>query len=253
MEFTDVTGAGIVGHKIIRVFEGNIIYGVLHGRAIGELRAADPIRLRGEATTRMIIEGQPNWRADASFDGDLDKLPLTAKLQEPFRADMRGELLSLSSNFHWTGKADVHNFDMRAFGGGSALGIITGKLDVGGEMNAFHARGPLQVPGLGAGPFDIVFEGDYTDRVVNATHYEVTHKATGSHAEGQGTIETAENGPKLLLYGDWRGLALAAGRAVHGRDAADLLEPAGQVPARRAVALRDRGQRRSATSRSSTR
>jgi translocation and assembly module TamB len=205
-EFTNVSGAGIVGHKTIRVFEGNVIYGVLHGRAIGELVAADPIKLNGEATTRMIIEGQPNWRADASFDGDLDKLPLTAKLQEPFRADMRGELLSLSSNFHWTGIADVHNFDIQAFGGGTALGIITGKLDVGGEMNAFHARGPLQIPGLGAGAFDIVFEGDYTDRVVNATHYEVTHKATGSHAEGEGTIETADNGPKLLLFGDWRGL-----------------------------------------------
>ena len=119
---------------------------------------------------------------------------------------MRGELLTLSSNFHWTGKADVHNFDMQAFGGGSALGIIKGTLDVGGEMNDFHARGPLAVPGLGSGPFDIVFEGNYADRVVNATHYEVTHKATGSHVEGQGTIEPAENGPQLLLYGNWRGL-----------------------------------------------
>ena len=44
----------------------------------------------------------------------------------------------------------MHNFDLQAFGGGSALGIITGTLDVGGEMNEFHARGPLQVPGLGA-------------------------------------------------------------------------------------------------------
>jgi translocation and assembly module TamB len=205
-EFTRVSGAGIVGHKNIRIFEGNVIYGVLQGRAIGELRAADPILLSGEATTRMIIEGQPNWRADASFDGSLDKLPLTAKLQEPFRADMRGELLSLSNDFHWTGTAQVHNFDIQAFGGGKALGIITGTLDIGGEMNAFHARGPLQVPGLGAGAFDVVFEGDYTDRVVNARHYDVTHRATRSHIEGQGTIETAENGPKLLLHGDWRGL-----------------------------------------------
>jgi translocation and assembly module TamB len=205
-EFSAVSGAGIVGHKTIRIFEGSLIYGVLHSRAFGELRAADPIRLRGEASTRMLIEGQPTWRADASFDGNLDKLPVTARLHEPFRADMRGELLTLSSAFHWTGKADVHNFDLQAFGGGSALGIITGTLAVGGEMNAFHARGPLAVPGLGAGPFDIVFDGNYADRVVNATHYEVTHRATGSHADGRGTIETAENGPKLLLQGTWRTL-----------------------------------------------
>jgi len=119
VEFSEASGAGIVGSKTIRIFEGNIIYGILQARAIGELRAADVIELRGEATTRMIIEGQPEWRADANFDGDLDKLPLTATLQEPFRADMRGELLELSSNFHWIGKADVHNFDLRAFGAGA--------------------------------------------------------------------------------------------------------------------------------------
>ncbi len=37
-----------------------------------------PIRreLSGETTTRMIIEGQPEWLAETSFDGDLAKLPL---------------------------------------------------------------------------------------------------------------------------------------------------------------------------------
>ena len=206
VEFDDVSGAGIVGHKTIRIFEGHVIYGFLHSRAIGVLRADDPMKLSGETTTRMIIEGQPEWRADASFDGDLDKLPLTAILQTPFRADMRGELLELSTNFNWRGEAEVHNFDLQAFGAGDALGIITGTLELGGEMNEFHARGPLKVPGLGAGLFDLLFEGNYTDRVVYATHYEVKHRATGSHADGAGTIETADNGPKLMLAGSWRDL-----------------------------------------------
>ena len=73
-------------------------------------------------------------------------------------------------------------------------------------MNEFHARGPLKVPGLGAGLFDFVFEGNYADRVVNATHYEITHRATRSHADGAGTIEPADNGPKLMLAGRWREL-----------------------------------------------
>ena len=202
--FTDVRGAGIVGHKTIRIFDGSIVYGFLRSRALGELRAGDPMKLSGEATTRMIIEGQPEWRADASFNGDLDKLPLTAKLLAPFRADMQGELLSLSSAFHWQGEAQVHNFDLQAFGGGSALGIISGPLKVGGEMNAFHARGPLQVPGLGSGAFDVVFEGNYADGQVNATHYEFTHQATGSHVEGQGTIKPEDGGPRLELAGTWK-------------------------------------------------
>ena len=201
--FNEVNGAGIVGHKTIRIYEGNAIYGVLHARAIGVLRADNPIKLSGESTTRMIIEGQPEWLAQASFDGDLAKLPVTGKLQAPFRADMRGELLELNTNFHWQGKATVHNFDLRAFGAGGALGIVSGTLDVGGEMNAFHARGPLLVPGLGEGLFDMVFEGNYADDKVNATHYETTHRATGSHVDGAGTIEVVENGPKLDLAGNW--------------------------------------------------
>ena len=206
VEFDDVSGAGIVGHKVIRVFDGNINYGVLHARALGELRAADPIQLRGETTTRMIIEGQPEWRADVSFDGDLDKVPLGGKLQAPFRADLRGELLELTSNFHWTGQAEVHDFDLQAFGAGGALGIVSGTVDLGGEMNEFHGRGPLLIPGLGAGLFDVAFEGNYADRVVNATHYEATHRATGSHVDGAGTIEPVDGGPKLRLAGDWRDL-----------------------------------------------
>jgi len=201
--FNDVNGAGIVGHKTIRIYEGNAVYGVLHARATGVLRADNPIKLSGESTTRMIIEGQPEWLAQANFDGDLAKLPVTGKLQTPFRADMRGELLDMSSNFHWQGKATVHNFDLRAFGAGGALGIVSGNLDVGGEMNAFHARGPLLVPGLGAGLFDTVFEGNYADDKVNATHYETTHRATGSHVDGAGTIEVVENGPRLELAGHW--------------------------------------------------
>jgi translocation and assembly module TamB len=206
VDFTDVSGSGIVGHKTIRVFEGNVVFGFLRSRAIGELRAADVMKLSGEATTRMIIEGQPEWRADASFDGDLDKLPVTGKLQVPFRADLRGELLELSKNFHWQARADVHNFDLRAFGAGDALGIISGPLDLGGEMTDFHGRGPVLIPGLGEGQFDVLFEGNYGDGVVNATHYEVTHRATRSHADGSGTIQVEKGGPRLVLSGGWRGL-----------------------------------------------
>src|SRR5688572_22617454 len=202
--FEDVNGAGIVGHKTIRIFESSVTYGVLRSRALGVLRAGDPIKLEGEATTRLIIEGQPEWRADASFQGDLAKLPLRAKVQTPFRADFAGELLDLSKAFHWQGDAEVFNFDLQAFGGGGALGIVSGKLAVGGAMNAFHARGPLTVPGLGGGLFDFLFEGNYAERVLNATRYEITHRPTGSHVTGAGTIEPAENGPRLQLGGNWR-------------------------------------------------
>lgn len=204
VQFDQVRAAGTVGHRTIRIFESNVIYGVLSARALGVLRAEDPMQLQGEATTRMNIEGQPEWRADAEFDGDLAKLPVIATLQTPFRADFQGDMLDLNRAFRWTGNARVHDFDLADFGGGTALGIVSGTLEIGGEMNRFHARGPLTVPGLGAGLFDFSFDGDYADRVVNAQSYTVTHRATGSHVTGAGTIEPADNGPKLGLAGTWR-------------------------------------------------
>ena len=52
VEFLDASGAGIVASKSIRVFEGNIIYGVCR-RVPLVPGAADPMTLSGEATTRM--------------------------------------------------------------------------------------------------------------------------------------------------------------------------------------------------------
>ena len=111
-------------------------------------------------------------------------------------------------------------------------------------MNAFHARGPLKVPGLGQGLFDVLFEGNYADHVVNATHYEVTHRATGSHADGAGTIEAVDNGPKLDAGRPLARAALAAGRALHRGDSADLQQPRRQLSPRRRLALRAQRPRR---------
>ncbi len=203
VRFDDVSGAGIVGSKTIRIFESNLIYGYIHARALGELRAAEVMKLSGEATTRIIMAGQPEWRGDVSFDGDLAKLPVTGKLLTPFRADVTGELVDLSKAFFWKGHAQVFNFDLRAFGAGGALGIISGPLEVGGEMNDFHAFGPLLIPGLGGGPFDVAFAGDWADGRVNTSHYELKHRATGSYIEGAGTIRPEDGGPRLDLSGSW--------------------------------------------------
>ncbi|HUQ11832.1 MAG TPA: hypothetical protein VM146_16075, partial [Steroidobacteraceae bacterium] len=204
VQFDDVSGAGIIGHKTIRIFESNVIYGFIHARALGVVTAADPMmRLKGESTVRIVLKGQPEWRADTSFDGDLGKLPVIAQLQVPFRADFDGTLMDLSKAFFWKGHAQVFNFDLRAFGGGSALGIVSGPLELGGEMNDFHAHGPLSIPGLGSGQFDVAFAGDWADGRVNSSHYELRHRATGSFVEGNGTIRPEDGGPRLALSGNW--------------------------------------------------
>ena len=65
-----------------------------------------------------------------------------------------------------------------------------------------------------------------------------THKATGSHVDGQGTIETAENGPKLLLHGDWRGLRWPLAARFTAETPQIFSSPAGTVSPRGLLALR---------------
>src|SRR6185436_6739491 len=48
-----------------------------------------------------------------------------------------------------------------------------------------------------------VFDGNYAQGIVHATHYEFTHRATRSRVEGAGTIQAVDGGPKLDLVGTW--------------------------------------------------
>src|SRR5262249_29148672 len=80
---------------------------------------------------------------------------------------------------------------------------IFGALNVKGDANGFEGRGPLTPEGLHAGAFNTVFVGNYSDQVVNATHMEATHIASGAHAEGAGTFRVVTGGPELDLHGTW--------------------------------------------------
>ena len=139
----------------------------------------------------------------------------------------------------------MHNFDLSAFGAGDALGIVTGTLDIGGEMNAFHARGPLQIPGLGAGLFDTGLRGQLRGwrrqchpLRAHASRHRQPRRRRGHH-RGRGKRPEAGAGRRLARS------ALATGRALHRGDSAALQQSARQLPPRRRLALCAHGQRRS--------
>ena len=52
----------------------------------------------------------------------------TARFNAPFRADFTGKARDLTRGWNWSGKTQLHNFDLRAWGGGGALGQISGTL-----------------------------------------------------------------------------------------------------------------------------
>ena len=208
-----------VGTKEIRVFDSTLHYAGFEVRSTGTVHAATPIQLQGETRASMTTPGQPPWLANAQFDGDLDRLPITAVLLAPFNADFHGDARALSGDWHWQGASQVRDLDLRAWGLGGALGIIHGTLRLEGNRDGFGAQGALEPPGLKSGPLAVDFAGKYAAHVLDVAHLTIVHRGSGAQLAAAGQIGIVEGGPRLDLHGQWRDLRwpLAAGDAtVHG-------------------------------------
>jgi len=194
--------SGTVRQHTIKLFDTAFDWEAMHVTGSTKLTTADPMKISGAAHITLTWPEQPVWTIDATADGDLAVLPLQANITTPMRADFQGAARDLTAGWNWSGNAQVHDFDLRAWGGGDVLGRVTGTLAVHGDADGFAANGPLTPAGLAAGAFDTSFKGSYDDRVVTADRIEIKHPS-GAVLLGTGTIAVADNGPRLDLHGDW--------------------------------------------------
>ena len=97
----------------------------------------------------------------------------------------------------------VHDFDLEPFGGGRALGIISGELDVGASSSGYTASGNLTAPGLKAGPMAVTFDGRYQNKHVDIRSATVAHAPSGARASVRGGVDIVRGGPRLELGGQW--------------------------------------------------
>ncbi len=204
LEFRNVESSGVIRQRTIRFFRasGMLFDTAIDGTAL--LTAADPLELTGTARFAVALRGQPKWVATADVDGPVSALAVRAQLLEPFRADAPRGVLAMLGNWNYKGRASVRDFDLRRFGGGGALGIVSGELDLEIDRNGYRARGPLDPKGLAAGVFDTEFDGTYARRVVNARLIRFTHRSSGAQLDARGAITIASPGPRLDLTGEWR-------------------------------------------------
>jgi translocation and assembly module TamB len=204
LQGTQIDASGYLRRRTIRVFDSAFATGNIKVTGETELTAANPLAINGNVRVAVRNPGQPPWTFSASAHGDLNVLPLTVGLTAPFRADFQGEARKLTSHWNYSGNAKVADFDLRAWGGGNALGLVSGELALAGDAAGFSAHGTLTPAGLGAGQFAALFEGAYANSVLTAKRIEVTHQASGSHMTGVGTISIVDHGPRLNLKGAWR-------------------------------------------------
>ena len=202
LEATHVTGAAVLRHRTLRVFQAQGNLGDAHVEAIGELTAREPLGIRGEGHLTWAPAGQPAWNVSGSAAGDLNALKLSGRSLSPFRADFSGQALDLTRHWHIAGSASVENFDLRAWGIGGPLGLTKARLAVLWNRDGFSGRGKVDPTGLHAGEFDAEFDGAFANHVLTAKHMEARHPS-GAHAVGAGTFTIVPNGPRLDLHGSW--------------------------------------------------
>jgi translocation and assembly module TamB len=196
--------AGFIRRHTIQILSSAFTMGSMQITGNTELHAANPLGISGNVHVIQQSAGQPAWIFSTTAHGDLNTMPFTVGLTAPFSADFQGEARQLTAHWNWSGNAKVAGFDLRSWGGGNALGLMSGELTAAGDATGFNARGTVTPAGLGAGVFDAVFDGAYASNVLTATRIELTHRASGAHLTGAGTIGVVDNGPRLNLKGNWR-------------------------------------------------
>jgi translocation and assembly module TamB len=231
LEFTGLSGTGVMHRDLIRIFSSQLDAGLLHGEGAVTLRAATPLKIEAQTRWTWHPPEQPTWTLSASASGDLRRLGIAAAFTQPFRSSLHGAASDLTGAWHWGAEAAVQDFDLRAWNGGGLLGRLSGKLGLEGNAAGFAAQGTLESGGLAAGPFDVTFSGRYADRVLTATNLEITHRGSQATVTAAGDIGIAARGPRLDLHGSWRDFRWplvgkdAAARSPEGRFTAQGIWP----------------------------
>lgn len=202
---TNLSGAAVMRHLSIKFFQADGLLEGAHVSAIGELLAADPLGFQIKGHVDWHPDGQPAYVVDGSARGDLNILNIAARTASPFGADIKGQLRDLTSHAHFIGTAIVHDLELSAWGISGPLGSITGRLALSGDLDGFHAQGPMNPGGLKAGDFEVLFDGGFANHLLTAKRMEARHVDSGARASGAGTIAIVEHGPRLDLKGNWNG------------------------------------------------
>lgn len=207
--------------------------GTLVLAAQGVIGAARPLVVDADVRATFTPKRGPEWHLVGRLDGDLESLGVEANLREPFTARIASGTLRALPPWQFTGDAEIADLDLTRFGGGAALGPLSGRLALEIDREGYRARGSVLPPALEAGEFAVRASARYAGGVVALTRAQLSH-ASGLAADVSGNITFAETGPALDLSIDYTGLRwpLATERARTFDSARGRLHLGGETPYR---------------------
>ncbi len=130
---------------------------------------------------------------------------MVVTIDRPFHAVVKGDALTLTSAWKFKGASDIRDFDLRPFGGGNALGLISGKLDIQADASGFAAQGALDPMGLLSGPLDVDFSGAYAQQELQIRHTVIRRPASHTQHLGQWKSTSDRRWAGLDLAVEWTG------------------------------------------------
>jgi translocation and assembly module TamB len=205
VELRDAILSGTLYGKVARIRRAELALADLQVTAQGLLTADDPLDLEGSATATFTPAQGPRWVIVASIDGDLAGAAVTGGIREPFRAELDDAQFRALAPWGLTGEATISDLDITEFGGGSALGILSGRLTLRLDRDAYLAQGRLDAAGLGIGPVDVDIDAMYAERQVALRRADLQHPASGMRASTAGTVTLAAGDTLVDLKGRWQG------------------------------------------------
>ncbi len=203
LEVGGLTGAAVLRHEAIRIFQADGLLDGMHVSASGELLAKDPLGIQAKAHLDWHPPGQPAYVADGTGRGDLNHLSVVARTESPFRADVTGQLIDLTGHMHYVASVFMHQFGLSPWGVKGPIEDVTARLSASGDLNGFSARGPVNPQALHTGVFDVLFEAAFAPHSLVVKRGEARHVDSGARLEGSGRIEFVDHGPRLDLTGRW--------------------------------------------------
>lgn len=203
VEFFDTRASGSVGSQTIRVFNAETTLQGMRLQANGTLRAEDPLQLDAAVRGEWQAPEGTAWTASASARGNLDRLEFTGQVAAPFRANVKGTAETLTRGWVIRGDADVSQFRLADFNGGTALDAISGQVSVTVNTDGIQASGRVDSEGLRTGPVNIEFDGKYAARTLAIRKARLTHVGSTASVTTSGSIRLQEGGPSLDLSGGW--------------------------------------------------
>jgi translocation and assembly module TamB len=203
VELRDLEASGTLYGKVARIRKAAVKLYDLHVEAQGLITSDLPLDLEGSAVATFSPAQGPRWVMEARIDGDLDGAVVEGGIREPFRATLDDAEFRALAPWHLKGRAKVADLDLAEFGGGKALGILSGELALELDKEAYKARGTLDPSGLGVGPVEVDVEAMYAQRVLELRRADLRHIGSGVRAFTAGKVTLLEGDTDVALSGRW--------------------------------------------------